>query len=375
MGIRRLQSISAVSGQKKFYQYPNNIALPYKARKEINAGYRLFRQPIKFKDKIYVIMTDSSQVDLHVLDKNLNIIQSLGAVQYASFWTVYQNFGISKRFNKLIRLKSSSGSYYIACHNIDSAGNIGSEVAKYINNYGSFSNSLIIDDDNDKFYFVWGSTLYCYQISTFNALSNPLWSVGLPWQPSSMKLYGNILIIANYNTNYGTRIYTVSDSGITQIAQSTTILPDDFFFDGTHLYVIDVSNRNVVKKYDINLNSIATSGNYMMTTRPLSELIDKIVFATNKLIDGKIHLLTNYSVLIIDPNTLAIENEYLLFDPAVTPHKISGVIYYAGWLPNFYYDVDDGEMIFTHFTSNYYYDGSYFVSESKSRLTVLLLKY
>ncbi|QSB48760.1 hypothetical protein [Parageobacillus toebii] len=361
--------------KKKFYQYLDNIILPYRTRKLIGAGSgrRIFRPPIKFKDKIYVVMTDYSNVNLYVLDKNLNIIQSLGDVSYSSYWTIYQNFGISKRFNKLIRLKSYDGTYYIAYHDIDSAGNIGTESTKYINNYGSFSSALIIDDDNDKFYFVWGNTLYCYRISTFNSSSTPLWSATLPWQPWYMELFGNILVISNSNPNYGTRVYTVSDSGITQIGQQTTLYPSGFLFDGIYLYFLDSSN--VIKKYDINLNLIATSGNYISATRPLSENINKLSLPTDKLIDGKIHLLTNYSVLIIDPNTLEIENEYLLFDPVVTPNAIAGNIDFTGMLPSVYYNVDDGEMIFTHQSANYYVNGGSYYSESRYRLTVSKLKY
>jgi hypothetical protein len=361
--------------KKEFYKYDDNIVIPYRTRKLIGtgSGRRIFRPPVKFNDKIYVIMTDYSNVNLYVLDKNLNIIQSLGDVSYSSYWPIYQNFGISKRFNKLIRLKSYDGTYYIAYHDIDSAGNIGTESTKYINNYGSFSSALIIDDDNDKFYFVWGNTLYCYRISTFNSSSTPLWSAPLPWQPWYMKLFGNILVISNSNPNYGTRVYTVSDSGITQIGQQTTLYPSGFLFDGIYLYFLDSSN--VIKKYDINLNLIVTSGNYMSATRPLSENINKLSLPTDKLIDGKIHLLTNYSVLIIDPNTLEIENEYLLFDPAVTPNAIAGNIDFTGMLPSVYYDVDDGEMLFTHQSANYYVSGGYYYNESRYRLTVSKLKY
>jgi hypothetical protein len=361
--------------KKEFYKYDDNIVIPYRTRKLIGtgSGRRIFRPPVKFNDKIYVIMTDYSNVNLYVLDKNLNIIQSLGDVSYSSYWPIYQNFGISKRFNKLIRLKSYNGTYYIAYHNIDSSGNIGTESTKYINNYGSFSSALIIDDDNDKFYFVWGNTLYCYRISTFNSSSTPLWSATLPWQPWYMKLFGNILVISNSNVNYGTRVYTVSDSGITQIGQHTTMYPNGFLFDGTYLYF--VVSGNTIKKFDINLNSIATSEDYTRATKPLSENISKLVLPTDKLIDGKIHLLTDYSVLIIDPNTLAIENEYLLFDPAATPNAIPGSIDFSGMLPSVYYDVDDGEMIFTHQSANFYVSGGYYYSESRYRLVISNLKY
>jgi hypothetical protein len=361
--------------KKEFYKYDDNIVIPYRTRKLIGtgSGRGIFRPPVKFNDKIYVIMTDYSNVNLYVLDKDLNIIQSLGDVSYSAYWMIYQNFGISKRFNKLIRLKSSGSSYYIAYHDIDSAGNIGTENQKLINNYGSFASPLIIDDDNDKFYFVWGNTLYCYQISTFSPSANPLWSAGLPWQPWIMVLFGDKLVIVNNNANYGTRVYTVSESGITQLAQDTTLYADAVLFDGTNLYFL---YNGYIYKRSINLSTqVAVSGNLIAAAKPLSENINKLVLPTNKLVDGKIHLLTNYSVLIIDPNTFAIENEYLLFDPAATPNAIPGSIDFSGMLPSVYYDVDDGEMIFTHQSANFYVSGGYYYSESRYRLTVSKLKY
>jgi hypothetical protein len=361
------------NSKKKFYQYADNIVIPYRKRKVIGtgSGRRIFRPPVKFKDKIYVIMTDYNNVNLYVLDKDLNIIQSLGDVSYSSYWTIYHNFGISKRFSKLIRLKGVSGSYYIAYHDIDSAGNIGTENQKLINNYGSFANPLIIDDDNDKFYFVWGNILYCYQISTFSSSANPLWSANLPWQPWYMFLFGDKLVIIENNPNHGTVVYTVSGSGITQIGQDTSLFADSVLFDGTYLYF---QNGSSIYKRSINLSQVASSGNLITATRPLSENIGRLMLPTNKLIDGKIHLLTNYSVLIINPNTLTIENEYLLFDPAVTPNTRAGEIEFSGMYPSVYYDVDDGEMIFTHKSFNYYYTGSY-NNESTQRLTISKLKY
>ncbi|WP_017435148.1 hypothetical protein [Saccharococcus caldoxylosilyticus] len=361
--------------KKEFYKYDDNIVIPYRTRKLIGtgSGRRIFRPPVKFNDKIYVIMTDYSNVNLYVLDKDLNIIQSLGDVSYSAYWMIYQNFGISKRFSKLIRLKGVSGSYYIAYHDIDSAGNIGAENQKLINNYGSFANPLIIDDDNDKFYFVWGNTLYCYQISTFSPSANPLWSAGLPWQPWIMVLFGDKLVIVNNNANYGTRVYTVSESGITQLAQDTALYADGVLFDGTYFYFL---YNGYIYKRSINLSTqVAVSGNLISATKPLSENINKLVFPTTKLVNGKIHLLTNYSILIVDPNMFAIENEYLLFDPAVTPNAMAGNIDFTGMLPGVYYDVDEGEMLFTHQSANYYVSGGYYYNEARYRLTVSKLKY
>jgi hypothetical protein len=362
--------------KQKFYKYPDMPVIPLRTKKQVPStaqGERFFRPPIKFNNRIYGIMTDYSNITMRVLDKDLNTLQTLSVVSYASNWPLYGGFGISKRFSKLFRLYRDSNSYcYIVYHNIDGNGNLDGGTMKLIQTYSSFANQIIIDDDNDKLYFVWGSTLYCYQISTFNTSSTPLWSAGLPWQPWYMELFGNILVISNGNTNYGTRTYTVSGSGITQIAQNQTLYPESFLYDGTYLYFVIGA---YVKKYDINLNLLATSMDFVSGTRPLSEKINKVFFATNKLIDGYIHLCTNYSVLIVDSATLSIISEFLFFDPAVTPNYFSNQIDTSGNLyPYMLYDIDNGEAIYTQASQNTFYNGSY-TTESKYRVTVSKLKY
>jgi hypothetical protein len=370
------------SAKRKFYKRLDGIiSIPATKRGQIiTAGYaeRFFLQPLKFNKRYYGVMTNEYQnVVLRIMDDNFNVQQSGGSVNYASSWSYYYGIGISSKYSKLFRLELSGSSNTVYMYNLDANGNMDAGISKYMGTGSFASNSLIVDDANDKFYFVYGTTLYCFQISTFSSSATPIWSAPLPFQPFNLRLFGDLLVATNSNTNYGTRTYTLTSNGITLIGTQTTMYFDagNVVYDGTYLYL---SFGGIIKKYTKDLTTlVATSADLSVATagiRPLTGGVptSALFFASQSLIDGKIHICTDNSILLVDPVSLNIVSEYLLFDSGATPSKTPNKLTHQDSTP-IYYDVDDGEAVYSVVSQNIYNSSG--TSESTVHLQKSILKY
>jgi LVIVD repeat len=268
----------------------------------------------------FLMWKNSSNWAFFTLDEYLNQLSVWGEVDYSSSWPFYTDIGYSKKYNRIIRLQGTGGAYYIKVHNADDMTEIAS---KYINNFSSFAqHCLHIDDENDRFYFIWGGTLYCYKLSTFNDSSNPLWSMTLPWQPWFTKIYGNLLFIQDGNPSRGVRVYDISNPASPILKVSVTDSADFpigmMATDGTHLYYLSSAGTGTLRKYRISDGAFIGSANLGVPLNNSRAVpITSMQLAHSELVNGYIIIMTNDGFMAVDPNTLTIKKEIKILESGV----------------------------------------------------------